>query len=72
MAHSDEHGIPHLWIVGPKGWLCVVGGHAWADTTTPFGECVTALPWACEAIERAEEVSGMSIVAVAEGLGVVL
>lgn len=72
MSHEDEGGVPHLWLIGPHGWVCVVGAHSYADTAAPYGSCSSALPYATAAIDRAENESGLSIALMAGQLGVTL
>lgn len=72
MSHGDPEAAPHLWLIGPNGWLCVVGAHDYASTAAPYGSCPTAMPYATAAIDRAEDESGLSIVAIAGQLGVQL
>lgn len=69
MSHVTQTS-PHLWLVGPHGWVCVVGAHGWADAAQPYGACSSALPYAVAAIERAEVESGLSIVDVAAAVGI--
>lgn len=71
MAHGQAE-MPHLWLVGSGGYVCVVGAHGWADAAQPYGACSSALPYARDAVERAEQESGLSIVDVAAAVGIVL
>lgn len=62
--------IPHLWMVGPTGWLCVAGQHGWGGGGSPYGPCVNAQPYAVAALREGERLSGQRASVVAASLGI--
>lgn len=52
---------PHLWLVAPPGYLCVLCKRFWHQVGYPYEPCSDAPEYAKEAIKAAEKASGMVI-----------